>query len=794
MSTIAPSEAGFDVAWADSEPIKSLPLADQIPRTAHGFSNVNIDIPLDSQTSLSMELTHEADPCDRPRPRGRSAVAKYAQDGQNSLRPYDSDTDTVPASPNRIEAAKKIVSPQSIESTHSPRKPIPSPWKTTQPRAPVFQTDRRKEEREKRKSVQGSLSPTKSLRSTYLTKDAIEPVTSDITSAPGLPSPTKLPRHQSKASLQSPSSSPARSSPREAAMLKIQVSPARSNWSNVQGHGTASNVQDLGRAPSVTPSVTSNQGTEYHSAHSPVSSRDTWHTAEDHDLEPPFLSLVSADDFEQDQHGQTSIRGKSTSQLNSHSRSKTESHVTGQKVIRPAVPNLTLCIPHNKQSTNHKPPFKAGSASSPNSGSSVSPTKPSSRIPRVAHTFDAGTKASNLKLSQSTKSLKEAKGSSIINNFVNDSLQERLASFLDSVDPSIHPEHTPFMEEDMFIDDNGPLSEPSSRKTSISTVKAVTTAAKQVFAHMDHVDELEAREKESVVKKGISMIEKSNVEAPEPSLEVAGPSSESRQQFLHPRRRSHQEMLQDRPTSVSAHSLRSKASSELRATAPEFFPRLKDELRASAQDAMTTQWMQPYVHNLAFDPFALDAYGMPWFFHMYPVQIKHFYKSPKKYKTMPRGRKRGDDSLSPKKLSRPALINEPLPQEGQKGTEQEPANDAVSPFASQMDEIARNTAGHQSRDTTSPMRRRFMTLPPRSGRPLRDVGNGLYDTFGRGRFRPVGMPIEATAPFPDPIPPSGRKKYVGYAIERTRDGCGVVDIDRAAEWVGKVCNTCEPDH
>jgi hypothetical protein len=206
--------------------------------------------------------------------------------------------------------------------------------------------------------------------------------------------------------------------------------------------------------------------------------------------------------------------------------------------------------------------------------------------------------------------------------------------------------------------------------------------------------------------------------------------------------------------------------------------------------------MQPFFHNLAFDPFAVDNYGMPWFFHMYPVQTKQFYKSPKKYKTMPRGRKRGDTLSSPKKLPRPALTNQPLPQEGRNEGEQDSKKDSGSPFASQLDEIARNAAAHQhqSKDMSSPVRREYMTLPPRSGRPLRNVGNGLYDTFGRGHFRPVGMPIEATAPFPDPVPPSGRTKHVGYSVERTRDGCGVTDIDRAAEWVGKPCNACDPGH
>jgi hypothetical protein len=445
MSTLAPSEAGVDVAWADSEPTMPLPHADQVPRSAFAYSNVNIDIPLDTQSSLSMELTHDgkvmqlvtrfesftwhedsdveqAHPRDRPRPHGSSSATKYSQ-GQPSIRLDESDTDTVRAASGHFEAAE-IVSPQSDKATHSPRKPIPSPWKTTQPRAPVFRTDRRKEEREKRKSLPGSASPSKTggaRSSTYLTKDAIEAVDSDITTVAGPSSSNKLLHRQSKASLQSPSGSSARSSPRQAATIKIQVSPARSLRSTVQGHGTASNVQEQERAPSIAPSVVSNHGTEYHSAHSPVSlvpsrgrsrrsSLDTWHTAEDHDLEPTPFSLTDTDDVEQsaaiafDQH---STRGKPASTLVSHLRSKTESHVTRQKPIRPAVPNLTLRIP------TAKPPFKAGSASSCHSASPVSPTKSSSRIPRIAPMHDASTQASRLKRSQSAKSLKDSAGSGI---------------------------------------------------------------------------------------------------------------------------------------------------------------------------------------------------------------------------------------------------------------------------------------------------------------------------------------------------------------------------------------------
>lgn len=208
---------------------------------------------------------------------------------------------------------------------------------------------------------------------------------------------------------------------------------------------------------------------------------------------------------------------------------------------------------------------------------------------------------------------------------------------------------------------------------------------------------------------------------------------------------------------------------------------------------MNLPWMLPFGQSLAFDPFALDNYGMPWFFHMYPVQMRQPWKSPKKHRPVPRGRRRGDTSVTPKKPFRPVLIEE-TPREEGKLEEQESSRDVVSPFATQLDEIARNAAAHRDQGTSNHAHRGYATMPPRSGRPIRNVGNGLYDTIGRGRLRAVGIPMEATAPFPDPIAPLGRTEHARYAIEPTQDGCGVVDIDRAAEWVGKACNTCEPDH
>jgi hypothetical protein len=82
----------------------------------------------------------------------------------------------------------------------------------------------------------------------------------------------------------------------------------------------------------------------------------------------------------------------------------------------------------------------------------------------------------------------------------------RIASYLNNIDPSVHPDHTPFTQ-DVSADENEELGEPSSRKTSTSMVKVVTTAVKDLelagqnkavneklrwLGRLDHVDELEA--------------------------------------------------------------------------------------------------------------------------------------------------------------------------------------------------------------------------------------------------------------------------------------------------------------
>jgi hypothetical protein len=93
-------------------------------------------------------------------------------------------------------------------------------------------------------------------------------------------------------------------------------------------------------------------------------------------------------------------------------------------------------------------------------------------------------------------------------------------------------------------------------------------------------------------------------------------------------------------------------------------------------------------------------------------------------------------------------------------------------------------------------------------------GNGLYEGRGPRSFRnrnwnaSAGVPLEATAPFPNPVAPPGpqrtveqagpsaecanSKEYVGYTIvKREKKTCGQMIIDPAMEWHGQLCNKCD---
>jgi hypothetical protein len=354
MSTLTPSEANGARGLPLSSHRIRLPHADLIPRSVQhdassavpGYRNLNIDIPLNTRSSLSMELTHDGkvmelvarfeaytdfEGSDVPQALGgdRTRASSAA-----TIRPFEAMIDSIQAS--TIDAVVKDVEASPLpteEESHSPRKSIPSQWKPT-PRAPVLRTKMRGEEREKRKSTQdNSPSDGRTVRGTRSSVDL-----------------RKLPSAESTAFLTKEKND----------TIKITVSPSRASRSKT--HTRA-------------PSVISTGDSVFHSArHSPVSqtadrvlssacSPTSFVTAEELHDEIPQFALSEADDIEQ----------------------KT-----------PVPPKLSLRIPHASSSTDRRPPFSLASASSSGSGTPASPSR-SSRIPRMVSTVEITSKTSSVK-------------------------------------------------------------------------------------------------------------------------------------------------------------------------------------------------------------------------------------------------------------------------------------------------------------------------------------------------------------------------------------------------------------
>jgi hypothetical protein len=109
-------------------------------------------------------------------------------------------------------------------------------------------------------------------------------------------------------------------------------------------------------------------------------------------------------------------------------------------------------------------------------------------------------------------------------------------------------------------------------------------------------------------------------------------------------------------------------------------------------------------------------------------------------------------------------------------------------------------------------RRQRYSYPVQDAYPPR--GNGLYENRYPGGYRrnwiaSAGVPLDATAPFPDPVAPTGPRRtenepntgvgissnaYLGYTVreQKARKKCGEMIIDPATETFALPCHRCEP--
>ncbi|KAF3039697.1 hypothetical protein E8E12_002798 [Didymella heteroderae] len=383
--------------------------------------------------------------------------------------------------------------------------------------------------------------------------------------------------------------------------------------------------------------------------------------------------------------------------------------------------------------------------------------------------------------------------------------------------------------EDISLPTSATASRAASRATSSSTVKAAQSTDNLARTQSVVASSLKARNSSGNVR--------SNDAENEHDDSTTAPPTRGRSAQYQPA---------TRRTTVSEVSMQSSSTSDLRATATEFVPALKDTSNNVAD-------IQP--PPILPDLCSLDGYGIPWFYHMYPVQWifppisnKNRSKFPKKLR--PKKQQSAIDPSAVEPKHRPdthdftrtesttgtsvtdgttsalsGLRNDnttPQRQTPDVASDDIPETATLpyskpfaGPFSSQLDMIAHQAALQPKTNVVQPLRVDLTTIsnvstqygylrdPVQSYNTLlsrrrntRNIGNGLYG--GRGN---VGMPLYATAPFPMPVPPMGKPiEQTGGSHTSVRytigsQGCGTMEIEKAAEYGGiRACNTCGPDH
>lgn len=302
------------------------------------------------------------------------------------------------------------------EDARSPRKPIPTEWVSRPSKVPQLMTAKRAIDRQSKKKT-GATSPidsstktlrrTRSTREAFLTKDTVSTIESDLTSPLSPRSPGRFRHSNSTATLRSPTARVAGDSSGQQSSVKATASPSRVSRKLITG--TDYRTADHSCGPS---SVASSYETANHSPVSPGTrcSEYSFVTAnEHHDGHIPTLDPANADDSKQISNGQNTTRAPMV-----HTRGKSDPPVrrlpavVGKATLsRPAVPRLSLKIPHGTASTVNKSPSSVGTESP------ASPSQ-SSRIPRKAAVPDKAEQehpTSTIRRAKSLKSMHPAKAS-----------------------------------------------------------------------------------------------------------------------------------------------------------------------------------------------------------------------------------------------------------------------------------------------------------------------------------------------------------------------------------------------
>ncbi|KAF2623073.1 hypothetical protein BU25DRAFT_494514 [Macroventuria anomochaeta] len=817
----------------------------------------------------------------------------------------DSDVETVHGSSEAsidIITERETITYGDVKFT-SPRKPLPAQWLPPSTSPSLATAQRAKAHHGAKGSTSGSPADRKSLRTTrsfidigkahadgasFLTKEALDAVDANITSATLRRSPSKIQRSPTKVPWNSPTVSPKVGSLRQSAASPIKPSPPRTT--HLGTHVTA----DHRRAPS---SIVSSGATSFHTAHgSPVRS-------------PAFSqsSFSSAENLLDSPHSYYSdtVADVILEQIDPGSKPTiSTSRTTTSLRTRASRPELSISIPPPDTTIDakRKSASTLGSATSSSGASIIQGDSPelqhpggrqppvsatqSSRIPRMSiskgSSARAPTLSSTLKQTKSTQALRSPKTTNgetelkrvttfkvtgvksmrhvrTVDSAGSTPILSERRSHKFSIPASVASVATTETEATArpgnvdlltsYLQDTAlgvlesadclPVSSTTSRATSTSTVRAPQTDSGSVI--MDMAATYSHRKPDDP---GNVHSSDADDEYDDTTTSVPG-SRDSLQNASPTRGRSAQYNPSVRRATTSEISMQSSSTSDLRATAVEFVPARKD----------TSENVEALQTPAFPDMYALDGYGIPWFYHMYPAPwlFPSIYakgrssKSPKKFRpkkqrstlSSPVDDQQGQHDVLPSietEMMESATnaascepdgssVNAPSPNV-QKSTAA-PGNMSVpgvaayvkasaAPFSTQFDMIARQAALQTSTNAMRPRQidlttirnvpaqdvehqghiQGYNTMPSRR-RNQRQAGNGLYG--GRSN---VGVPLYATAPFPNPVPPMGRpsehsrsdpKPYVGYAVGT--QACDTIEIEKAAEHGGgQACNTCEPDH
>ncbi|KAJ4982589.1 hypothetical protein SVAN01_11917 [Stagonosporopsis vannaccii] len=663
---------------------------------------------------------------------------------------------------------------------------------------------------------------TTTVKATFLTKEALDAVDANTISPKLRRSPTQK--------RQSPTKQPWNSltmSPKMGSLRRSTGSPTKPSTPPRTALLGSHIVSEHRRAPS---SVVSTGATTFHTAHgspvrSTVCSQSSYSSAEDcadhaHHAHPD-LPDEPAD-----------IGGKQIDELHSD-RSNTNTPGSSMKVrARPSKPQLSISIPSRDSASGVRKtpvsalvsPTSSSSGASPGSdrldvSSASCPAMQSSRIPRISpgkgSTVRAPTLSSMLKQTKSAQTLRPSEAS------------KRTADPSPMPDNKVSPTNAPRHVRTLdntgstpVILDRGTRScsisasrlavRTPSRATSTSTVKAIQNGRGPSPKGNMHASDADDEHDDSAAPASISAKDT-------PSLPLRGRSAPN----LH----------RDAASDMSSHST---STSHLRPTAEEFVP-------AQNITSMNQEGASGKLPLVLPDLYSLDGYGIPWYYHMYPVPClfppifaKGRSNSPRKPRPRNRRSTPGDhppdqghvlSTSSFEPVESPAAVatapqlenaaSDKLTHDRKifgtvTGAATMPAatnfvEPCVGSFASQFDEVAHQATRQPGTKKNRPPQddlttirnvatreqitsQGYHTLPSR--RRTQHTGNGLYG--GRGS---VGVPLHATAPFPTPVAPMGRPadRHGGYNIGT--GACGNFDIAKAFEHGGRqACNTCEPDH